>query len=87
MAGNKVRTTQQLVQEMALASPSVAALNNRTLSQVALSPNHFNVETKSELLNRFLDSQAEVTLSAREAESSLSVQQTHPGKEFDFLLD
>ena len=86
-AGNKVRTTQQLVQEMALASPSVAAFNSRTPSlqtQVASSPNHLNAETKSELMNRFLDSQAEVTLSPPETASPQK--QSQPGKQFDFLL-
>jgi len=66
-SSGKVRTTQELVQEMALRShsphtPLTPVMNHRTTAAAipATSPNHLNEETKTELMNRFLQSQSDV---------------------------
>jgi hypothetical protein len=56
-SSGKVRTTQELVQDMALRSASPALANHRMKPIPATSPNHLNEETKTELMNRFLQSQ------------------------------
>lgn len=60
-SAGKVRTTQELVQEMALRSASPALMNHRPT--IVTTPNDLNEETKTELLNRFLTSQNEVASS------------------------
>ncbi len=66
-SSGKVRTTQELVQELALRShsphtPLTPVMNHRTSAAAisATSPNHLNEETKTELMNRFLQSQLDV---------------------------
>ena len=69
-SSGKVRTTQELVQEMALRSASPVLANHRVTSIPATSPNHLNEETKTELMNRFLQSQPSEVPSPPSAEST-----------------
>jgi hypothetical protein len=65
-SAGKVRTTKELVQEMAMRSSSPLLTNSRP--SIATTPNHLNEETKSELMSRFLESQTEAPTTPPEPE-------------------
>jgi hypothetical protein len=86
-SSGKVRTTQELVQELALRSHSPHMLSTTVVNHqmsaaavLAMSPNHLKEETKTELMNRFLQSQSDVA-SPLPLPSSLTNDQPSDGRE------
>ena len=82
-SAGKVRTTQELVQEMALRSASPSLINNRTT--IVTTPNQLNKETKSELMSRFLESQTDIPSPATSPESTVPAASDGPETVDDVL--
>ena len=82
-SAGKVRTTQELVQELALRSASPSLSNNRTT--IVTTPNQLNKETKSELMSRFLESQTDIPSPATSPESTVPAASDGPETVDDVL--